>query len=118
MTVTVYHNPRCSKSRETIKLLETQEINFQIRLYLQDIPTADELKQVIALLGFSSARELMRTKEACYKELNLKEVNDDDMLIEAMVANPKLIERPIVIVDNKQAKIGRPPESVLTLFDS
>ncbi len=117
MTTVVYHNPRCSKSRETVKLLEEKHINFQPRLYLQEVPSAEELKDIIALLGFSSARELMRTKETIYKELNLAEVNDEEALVLAMTENPKLIERPIVIVDNSKAKIGRPPESVLALFD-
>ncbi|PIE45021.1 MAG: arsenate reductase (glutaredoxin) [Gammaproteobacteria bacterium] len=117
MTVTVYHNPRCSKSRETVKLLEDRDISFESRLYLQNIPDKEELQQIISLLGFSSARQLMRTKESIYKTLALAEENDEDALLNAMVENPKLIERPIVIVDDKRAKIGRPPESVLTLFD-
>lgn len=118
MSVIVYHNPRCSKSRETVKLLQDKQIDFDARLYLQDIPTADELKKVIELLGFSSARELMRQKESLYKELNLATVNDEEALITAMIENPKLIERPIVIVNDAAAKIGRPPESVLALFQS
>lgn len=117
MSVTVYHNPRCSKSRETVKLLEENRIDFSTRLYLQEIPSQAEIKQLLKLLGFATARELMRTKESIYKELNLKEENNEDQLIAAMIANPKLIERPIVVVDDKAAKIGRPPESVLALFE-
>lgn len=117
MSTIVYHNPRCSKSRETIKLLEQHKIAFEPRLYLQDIPTKAELAQVISLLGFSSAQALMRHKEAIYKELKLATEDNEDKLLAAMVAHPKLIERPIVIVDNQQAKIGRPPESVLSLFE-
>lgn len=112
----VYHNPRCSKSRETIKLLADKNIDVEIRLYLQDVPSSDELKSLLSLLGFSSARALMRTKESIYKDLNLAAENDEAALLAAMVENPKLIERPIVIVENA-AKIGRPPESVLALFN-
>ncbi len=115
MKPTVYHNPRCSKSRETVKLLEENGIIFNTRLYLNDIPSKNELKKIIQALGFNSARELMRTKEAVYRSLELAKVDDEEQLLEAMVENPKLIERPIVIKDDK-AKIGRPPESVLALF--
>ncbi len=117
MSVIVYHNPRCSKSRETVKLLEENHIDFTTRLYLQDTPRQAEIKQLIKLLGFSSARELMRTSESIYKELKLRDETDENLLIKAMEENPKLIERPIVIVDDKAAKIGRPPESVLSLFE-
>ncbi|PID66727.1 MAG: arsenate reductase (glutaredoxin) [Gammaproteobacteria bacterium] len=117
MQVTVYHNPRCSKSRETVKLLEENHIDFTTRLYLQDVPGQAEIKELVKLLGFSSVRELMRIKESTYKALNLKEEKDDNKLIEAMVKNPQLIERPIVVVDNQAAVIGRPPASVLALFE-
>lgn len=119
MTVTVYHNPRCSKSRETVKLLEDQQIAFETRLYLTDTPDVETLKKLVDLLGFSSARELMRTKETIYKELKLSDVSDENALFAAMVENPKLIERPIVVAEadnHSAAKIGRPPESVLALF--
>ncbi|CUB05855.1 arsenate reductase (glutaredoxin) [Marinomonas fungiae] len=114
MTV-IYHNPRCSKSRETLALLEQNNMSPEVVLYLQTPPTADTIKTLLAQLGMTSARELMRTKEDVYKELNLKEEQDEDTLIKAMINHPKLIERPIVI-HNGQAKIGRPPESVLELF--
>lgn len=117
MNITVYHNPRCSKSRETIKLLESQQLDFQTRLYLQDVPSQAEIKQLLILLGFSFARELMRDKEDCYKTLNLAMENDEEKLIQAMHNHPVLIERPIVVVDNVAAKIGRPPQAVLALFD-
>lgn len=117
MTVIVYHNPRCSKSRETVKLLEERDIAFETRLYLQNVPGKDELKQLLSLLGFSSPKELIRNKEEVYKVLKLEEVTDDNALLTAMIENPKLIERPIVVVDEQRAKIGRPPESVLALFD-
>lgn len=118
MKVTVYHNPRCSKSRATVKLLENAQIKFDIRLYLQDIPSIEEIKNLVGLLGFSSARELMRRKEAVYKDLQLATVDDETTLLSALHQYPKLIERPIVVVDERVAKIGRPPESVLDLFKS
>ncbi len=83
MTAIVYHNPRCSKSRETVKLLEARHIPFQTRLYLTDVPSEAEIKQVLKALGFASARELMRSKEALYKELNLAEVDSEQALIAA-----------------------------------
>lgn len=114
MTV-IYHNPRCSKSRETLSLLEENNIPFDVRLYLTDLVSEDELRKLIDQLGISPIK-LMRTKESLYKELNLDGANvTDDQRIKAMVQNPKLIERPIVVHNNK-AKLGRPPENVLTLF--
>ena len=112
---TIYHNPRCSKSRETLALLEQQGISPEVILYLQTPPSNETIKTLLNQLGMASARELMRTKEDIYKELDLKSETNEDALIEAMTANPKLIERPIVI-HNDKAKIGRPPESVLELF--
>lgn len=114
MTV-IYHNPRCSKSRETLQLLEDNNIIPEVKLYLQIPPTKEELKALLIGLGMSSAQELMRKKEDTYKSLNLKSENDEDALLEAMINHPKLIERPIVVHGGK-AKIGRPPESVLELF--
>ncbi|AUH01627.1 arsenate reductase (glutaredoxin) [Prodigiosinella confusarubida] len=114
--VTIYHNPRCSKSRETLALLERHGIHPTVVLYLETPPDAATLAVLIKQLGFDSARELMRSKEDLYRQLNLA---DDTLtqtqLIQAMMENPKLIERPIVVV-NDQARIGRPPESVLEII--
>ncbi|TMO87796.1 arsenate reductase (glutaredoxin) [Pseudoalteromonas spongiae] len=115
MTVKIFHNPRCSKSRETLALLEENAVSPEIVEYLKDVPSAQDIKQLLSLLNFDSARQLMRTKETIYKELNLKNETSEDALIDAMVANPKLIERPIVI-NNGKAAIGRPPESVLAII--
>jgi arsenate reductase len=112
--VTIWHNPRCSKSRDSFKLLEEKGIEADVVKYLDNPPSKEELKEVLKMLGIAP-RELMRTKEAIYKELNLKEENDDEKLIEAMVENPKLIERPIVIKDGT-AVIGRPIEKVIELL--
>jgi len=115
MSTKIYHNPRCSKSRQTLALLNDNGVSPQIVEYLKDTPTVDEIKSLIKMLGLTSARDLMRTGELIYKELGLKAVNDEERLIRAMAENSKLIERPIVIKDGK-AIIGRPPELVLTLL--
>jgi arsenate reductase len=112
MTVTLYHNPRCSKSRATLAVLQEKGIEPEIVEYLDAPPSADELKRILAMLGIGP-RDLMRRKEA--KEAGLDDPGlSDDALIAAMVANPIVIERPIV-VSNGKARIGRPPESVLEI---
>jgi len=113
-TIKIWHNPRCSKSRDSFKLLEEKGIDAEVVKYLEDVPTKEELIELLGMLDMS-ARELMRTKEAVYKELNLEDENSEEALIEAMVANPKLIERPIVIRGAK-AVIGRPIERVVELI--
>ena len=113
--VKIYHNPRCSKSRNALSLLEEQGVDAEVVKYLETPLSKDEIVEVLKMLGIS-ARELMRTKEEIYKELGLKDVSDEDALIDAMVANPKLIERPIVIKDGKAA-IGRPIENIISLLE-
>ena len=113
-TVTIWHNPRCSKSRNAATLLEEQGIEAEVVKYLDTPPSKEELVEMLKMLGLS-ARELMRTKEDIYKALDLKNENDEEKLIEAMAANPKLIERPIVIKDGKAA-IGRPIENIVELL--
>ncbi len=112
--VTIWHNPRCSKSRNAAKLLEEQGIETEVVKYLDTPPTKEEIRDVLKMLGIS-ARELMRTKEDIYKELGLKDVKNEEKLIEAMAEHPKLIERPIVIKDGKAA-IGRPIEKIIELL--
>ncbi|MCE9784442.1 arsenate reductase (glutaredoxin) [Shewanella algae] len=113
--VTIFHNPRCSKSRETLALLESKGVEIQIVEYLKQVPDAATLSEQLAKLGIS-ARELMRTKEEEYKAqgLNNPELTEAQ-LIAAMIATPKLIERPIVLANGKAA-IGRPPENVLAIL--
>ncbi|MCL7405418.1 MAG: arsenate reductase (glutaredoxin) [Marivivens sp.] len=111
--ITIWHNPRCSKSRETLALLADKGITPEVRLYLDDVPTADELRSALAILGLA-AGELVRRKEALFKDLDLANAHDDQ-LIDAMAANPKLIERPIVFA-NGRAALGRPPENVLAIL--
>jgi arsenate reductase len=113
-TIKIWHNPRCSKSRDSFKLLEEKGIDAEVVKYLEAVPTKEELTELLGMLDMT-ARELMRTKEDVYKELNLKDETSEDALIEAMVANPKLIERPIVIRGDK-AVIGRPIEKVVELI--
>ena len=109
--VQIWHNPRCSKSRQALSLLDESSIEKDVIKYLEENPDKETIKKLLKMLGFSSARELMRTKEAIYKELGLKDETDEEKLIEAMVEHPKLIERPIIIKGDK-AIIARPPEKV------
>jgi arsenate reductase len=111
--IMIWHNPRCSKSREALKLLQETGVEPEIYKYLDERPSKEEIKKVLAMLG-AKPRDIMRTKEAIYKELGLKDVEDDEKLIEAMAAHPRLIERPIVIKEGK-AVLGRPPQKVLEL---
>jgi arsenate reductase (glutaredoxin) len=114
MSVTVYHNPRCSKSRQTLALLQEKGIEPEIVEYLKTPPSAAELKAILGKLGMAP-RELMRKGEAAYKERGLADASkSDDELIAAMVAEPILIERPIVLSGGK-ARLGRPPEQVLEI---
>ncbi|MFQ3176282.1 MAG: arsenate reductase [Psychromonas sp.] len=113
--IIIYHNPSCSKSRTTLALLEEQSDKIEVIKYIETPPTVEQLQSIITLLGFDSARQLMRCNEAVYKALKLKDQNNEQLLLQAMVENPKLIERPIVLA-NEKAVIGRPPESVLTIL--
>ena len=115
MTATLYHNPRCSKSRQTLQLLQEKGLEPEVVEYLKTPPDAPTLEKILDMLGLEP-RQLMRTKEAEYKELGLDDPSlSREQLIQAMVATPKLIERPILVKDGKAA-IGRPPEQVLELL--
>ncbi len=112
---TIYHNPRCSKSRQTLALLEENGVTPDIVLYLETPPSARELKELLGKLGIE-ARALLRKGEEAYKSEGLADSGlDDDALVAAMVAHPKLIERPIVVC-GERAVLGRPPENVLDLL--
>lgn len=114
--VQIWHNPRCSKSRETLNLLKENGIEPDVVLYLETPPDAATLSKVLQMLGMNSARELMRQKEELYKTLNLADATlSETALVQALIDNPKLIERPIVIHQG-QARIGRPPEQVLEIL--
>ncbi len=115
MTVEIFHNPRCSKSRQTLELLNEKGVAPEITEYLKTPPDRQQLKQILSMLDLEP-RQLMRTKEAEYKEQGLDDPSiSDEELIDAMITTPKLIERPIVI-NNGKAAIGRPPESVLEIL--
>ena len=114
MDLTIWHNPRCSKSRQTLAILEEKGLAPTVRLYLEDAPSAAEIKDTLRMLGMDDPRALMRKGEADYKEQGLADVSGD-ALIDAMAKAPKLIERPIVFKGSK-AKIGRPPEGVLDII--
>lgn len=112
---TIYHNPRCSKSRQTLELLESQGIQPTIIKYLDTPPDRNALVHLLAMLHMKP-RDLLRKGESEYKELGLSNKDlSDDQLIDAMVAHPRLIERPIV-VNGDQATIGRPPENALNIL--
>jgi arsenate reductase (glutaredoxin) len=114
-TITIYHNPRCSKSRQTLSLIEDAGVSPSIHRYLDTPLTAVELEQLLKKLGIN-ARNLLRKGEEAYKENNLGDPSlSEDELIAAMVKHPKLIERPIVVKGSK-AVLGRPPENVLALL--
>lgn len=115
MSVTIYHNPSCSKSRETLSLLRDQGVEPEIVEYLKDPPNARMLSDLLTQLGLEP-RALMRRKEAEYAELGLDDpALSREALIEAMAAHPKLIERPIVVKGGKAA-LGRPPQAVLEIL--
>ena len=115
MKVTIYHNPRCSKSRQTLELLINQGIEPVVVEYLKTPPDRNALKKILKLLNMEP-RELMRTKEPVYRQagLNSKHLNEEQLL-DALIANPVLMERPIVLANGKAA-IGRPPEAVLAIL--
>ncbi len=115
MSLILYHNPRCSKSRAALALLEEKQAKFELFLYLETPPNTDELAKLIKLLDLSSARDMMRKGEAAYKELGLADIDCEASLIAAMCEHPKLIERPILIAQNAAA-IGRPTDNLLTLL--
>ncbi|MDX6746225.1 arsenate reductase (glutaredoxin) [Polaribacter sp. PL03] len=112
--IKIYHNPRCSKSRQGLEILENSKKEFKIVKYLEEIPSEKELKEIIKLLGITPIQLIRKTEKVWKENYKGKELSDDD-IIKAMLENPKLIERPIVINNNK-AVIGRPPENISTII--
>lgn len=113
--IKIYHNPRCSKSRQTLELLKSHGVEPEITEYLKTPPSKQELTAILDMLGLEP-RQLMRIKEAEYKENGLDDESlSREQLIDAMIQHPKLIERPIVI-NNNQAALGRPPENILEII--
>ncbi|PJG83874.1 arsenate reductase (glutaredoxin) [Caviibacterium pharyngocola] len=116
MTVKIYHNPRCSKSRETLALLEANNIQAEVELYLQQSYSLDELRALAQKLQLSDIRQMMRCKDELYKTLGLDDpALNEEQLLQAIADHSALLERPIV-VNGDRAKIGRPPESVLAIL--
>lgn len=115
MSVIIYHNPRCTKSRQTLQLLAEKGLEVEVVEYLKNPPTASELQDIITKLGIKP-RQLIRNQEVEFKQHGLDDLSlSDQALIEVMVRVPKLIERPIVLAHGKAA-IGRPPEAVLAIL--
>lgn len=113
MSVTIYHNPRCSKSRQTLAILEEKDVQHKVVEYLTAPPSKAELKRIIAMLGVKPA-DIIRKKEAREAGLDIAAMSDTQV-IDAMAANPIIIERPIVVAGDK-AVMGRPPENVLSII--
>ncbi len=112
--ITIWHNPRCSKSRQTLALLQERGITPEIRLYLADPPSAEEIRQALALMGIPTTK-LVRFGEKTAKEMGVTKTTAEADLIAAMAAHPILIERPVVFAGGKAA-LGRPPEAVLAIL--
>lgn len=113
MAVTIYHNPRCSKSRQTLAILEEKNVDHEVVEYLEKPPSRTVLKQILATLGMQ-AHDIVRRKEAKEAGLDVASMSEAE-LIDAMVNIPKIIERPIVVAGDK-AVLGRPPENVLDII--
>lgn len=114
MNLVIYHNPRCSKSRAALQLLEEKGLNPEVVYYLDNPPSPDEFKHIITILGMK-ASDLLRKKEAAEAGIIFSPDDDEDSLIAAMLAHPATIERPIVICDGKAA-LGRPTEAILSIL--
>ena len=113
--ITLWHNPRCSKSRQALALLEEAGAQVAQRRYLEDAPTLDELKAVHAAMGHPPVIDMMRPQEAAFKAAGLSKSDDDATILQAMADHPQLIERPVAIKGDR-AVLGRPPEAVLSLI--
>jgi len=115
-TVTIYYNSRCSKSRETLQLLEDNNITPHIVEYMNDPPDKETIHKIAGLLNLP-LRDLLRTTEQVYKDAGLDDTDlTDDDILEALSECPSLLQRPIVVVDDKKAALGRPPENVLEIL--
>tara|TARA_B110000285_G_scaffold193797_1_gene223053 strand:+ start:152 stop:493 length:342 start_codon:yes stop_codon:yes gene_type:complete len=112
--IKIYHNPRCRKSREGLAILENSNKKFEIVRYLDDIPSAETLTEIIKLLGIPPIQLVRKTEKVWKENYKGKELSDSE-IIKAMIQNPKLIERPIIINNNK-AVIGRPQENIISII--
>ena len=115
-TVTIYYNPSCSKSRQTLEILEQKNITPNIIEYMKEPPDKETIQKISGLLGVPP-RDLLRTTEQVYKDAGLDDTDlTDDDILEALSECPSLLQRPIVIVDDEKAVLGRPPENVLEIL--
>ncbi len=114
MSITIWHNPRCSKSRQTLALIEARGVAPHVRLYLKDVPDIGEIAAAVDLLEIA-AIELVRRGEKAYRDAQIDDASPERLVLAALAANPILIERPIVFANGKAA-IGRPPEAVLDIL--
>ncbi|RRQ48771.1 arsenate reductase (glutaredoxin) [Maribacter algicola] len=112
--IKIYHNPRCRKSREGLEILENSGKEFEVIKYMEEVPSKEELRKVLHCLGIT-AENLVRKNEAVWKEKYRNRLLTQEEILDAMIENPKLIERPIVIKNNT-AIIGRPPENIKNLI--
>ena len=112
--VTIYHNPRCSKSRQTLALLEERDLELRIVTYLESPPSKNELADIVKMLGVAAA-DIVRTGENEYKDSGLTANSSENDILDALVTKPKLMQRPIVICGDR-ARVGRPPDSVLKIL--
>ena len=115
MTLIIYHNPSCSKSRELLALLDEKSIDYNVFKYMENSLTADKIYSLLKKLDYQSARELIRKNEPAFKNLDLKQESNEKILVEAMIKNPKLIERPIAI-KNDRAIVCRPAQNVFFIL--
>ena len=115
MTLTIYHNTRCSKSREILTVLDENGIDYNVYKYMENTITFEVISDLLEKLGYQSAQELIRKKEPIYKTLNLKQECNEELLIKAMVENPKLIERPIAIKGDKDV-VCRPAKNIFSIL--
>lgn len=113
--MTIYHNPRCSKSRQTLELLQSKGVEPKVFEYLKEPMNKSQLEDLFKALD-KKAKDVLRTKEEEYKALSIN-FDDDSQVIEAIISHPKILERPIVITSDGKAAIGRPPENVIALLD-
>ena len=112
--IKIYHNPRCSKSRQGLEILENSNKEFKVIKYLEEIPSEKELTEIIKLLGITPIQLVRKTEKVWKENYKGKELSDNE-IITAMITNPKLIERPIIINNNK-AVLGRPPENIISII--
>ena len=115
MKIKIYHNPRWGKSRDSVRILEKRECDFEIIEYLKNTPTAKDIKQILSALNMD-AKDIIRTNEKEYKDNSINKIKNENELINAIAHHPKILQRPIIISDEGKAVIGRPPENIFDII--